>query len=296
MTSFVTRFAPSPTGLLHLGHAYSALSAFTAAQAAGGRMIVRIEDIDTTRCRPWFEAAILEDLAWLGLSWPQPVRRQSEHLLDYRAALHRLHELGLLYRCFRTRREVLEDIARAPHTPGKDLKGAAHRGGPLSREVENRLLAQGRPFAWRLSLTRAEAVLGGFAGLQFEAEDDGSATNSRTTPVELSGEGDVVLARKDVGVAYHLAVVVDDALQGVSHVIRGEDLLSATHIQVLLQKLLGLPTPIYRHHKLLLDADGERLAKRNGASSLRDLRAAGVDAAEVRAQLGFGDVRHPSSQ
>ncbi len=287
MAPYLTRFAPSPTGLLHLGHAFSALTAFDAARAAGGRFLLRIEDIDATRSRPAFEAAICEDLAWLGLSWPQPVRRQSEHMADYRAALAKLQAQGLLYRCFRTRREVLDAIASAPHGPGEDAAGTAFRGAPLPPDEEAALLAEGRPFAWRLSMARAMAVLGGFDGLGFKEAGEGPGGEHGTTAAHPHLEGDVILARKDVGVAYHLAVVVDDALQGVSEVVRGADLFAATHVQRLLQALLGLPTPRYRHHRLLMGKDGRRLAKRNGAPALRGLREAGVQPAEVRDRLGL---------
>ncbi len=281
--TFTTRFAPSPTGYLHKGHAFSALMAYEAARAVDGRFILRIEDIDTTRVRPEFDAAILEDLAWLGLRWEEPVRRQSQHMSDYQAALDELREAGLLYRCFRTRREVLDEIGRAPHGPGEGPQGQVFRGAPLPADEEERRLEAGEAFAWRLSLDAAARWLGegGWTGLVFQEEGRG--------PIQARPErlGDVVLARKDVGVAYHLAVVVDDALQGVDHVIRGEDLLEAAHIQRLLQALLGLPSPAYRHHRLLTAADGQRLAKRDKAETLRDLRARGVTADQLRAELGF---------
>ena len=290
MSAFATRFAPSPTGLLHLGHAFSALTAFEAARAAGGRFVLRIEDIDRTRVRPEFDAALLEDLEWLGLAWETPVRRQSEHMADYQAALDRLKARGLLYRCFRTRREVLDEIARAPHGPGdgglgEDAEGAVFRGEPLPGDREAELLASGQPYAWRLSLDRAREALNGFDHLRFVEQGRGPLGETGVVAVDPMREGDVILARKDVGVAYHLAVVVDDALQGVSHVTRGEDLFHATHIQVLLQALLGLPTPTYGHHRLLLGPDGKRLAKRNGAPSLRDLRLDGATPETVRARL-----------
>ena len=287
MTGYVTRFAPSPTGLLHLGHAYSALTAFDAARRAGGQFLLRIEDIDATRSRPAFEAAIHEDLGWLGVSWPTPVRRQSEHLAHYQAALTRLRDRGLLYRCFRTRRDVLDAIASAPHGPGEDAAGTVFRGAAPPPDEEAALLAERRPFAWRLSLDRAQAVLGGFGGLTFQEAGEGPFGEHGEIAADPACEGDVILARKDVGVAYHLAVVVDDALQGVSEVRRGADLFAATYVQRLLQALLGLPTPRYRHHRLLLGEDGRRLAKRNGAPSLQSLRRAGVTAAEVRARLGL---------
>ena len=285
MSGVVTRFAPSPTGFLHLGHAASALAAFDAAQAAGGRFLLRIEDIDATRARPEFEAAIYEDLAWLGLAWETPVRRQSEHMADYAAALGRLRSAGLLYRCFRTRREVLDAIASAPHGPGEDGRGGVFRGGPLPAQEEAARSAAGEPYAWRLSLARAEAGLGGFEALRFIERGQGPSGEQGEIAAEPAREGDVILARKDVGVAYHLAVVVDDALQGVTEVIRGEDLFAATHVQRLLQALLDLPTPAYRHHPLLLGSDGRRLAKRNGATPLRELRATGWTAAGIRERV-----------
>lgn len=273
---FATRFAPSPTGYLHRGHAFSALTASAAAQAVGGRFVLRIEDIDATRCRPEYEAAIHADLAWLGLEWETPVRRQSAHLDDYQAALDRLQADGLVYRCFRTRREVAEAMASAPH-------GAMEvfRGGPAPADEEARRLSAGEPFAWRLSLDAASRKLDGFGGLTFTDEGEG-VVSARP---ELGG--DVVLARKDVGVAYHLAVTVDDALQGITHVIRGRDLLDATHVQRLLQVLLGLPEPIYRHHQLLTGPDGKRFAKRDRAETLRSLRERGMSAADLRKELGF---------
>ena len=274
---FATRFAPSPTGYLHRGHAYSALSAFTAARAAGGRFVLRIEDIDTTRCRPAFEAAIHEDLAWLGLDWETPVRRQSEHLADYQAALGRLEAEGLLYRCFRTRREVAEAMASAPHGPME-----VFRGGPLAADEEASRLTAGEGFAWRLSLEAATRRLGGVGALTFVEDGEGLIA----ARPELGG--DVVLARRDVGVAYHLAVVVDDALQEITQVIRGADLAEATHVQRLLQALLGLPTPTYRHHRLLTGPDGTRYAKRDQAETLRSLRERGMSAARLREALGFG--------
>lgn len=282
MSDFTTRFAPSPTGLLHRGHAYSALQAFSAARAAGGRFILRIEDIDTTRCRPAFEDALLEDLAWLGLTWEQPVRRQSEHMSDYHAALQTLCDAGLAYRCFRTRKEVAQEMASAPHGPT-----SAFRGGPLPADEEQVRLSNGEPFAWRLSLDAAKAALGDFTRLTFQ--EDGAGPEGQTGQIQADPDllGDIILARKDVGVAYHLAVTVDDALQGVTHIIRGEDLFEATHIQRLLQALLALPTPIYRHHPLLRGADGVRLAKRHNSETLQSLRLAGVKPDTLRKELGF---------
>ncbi len=277
---FVTRFAPSPTGLLHRGHAFSALTAHEAARGAGGRFILRIEDIDVTRCRPEFEAAIEKDLAWLGLDWERPVRRQSEHLTDYQAALDRLTARGLTYRCFRTRREIAQDIARAPHAAMETWRGA-----PLSPGEEAARLAAGEGYAWRLSLDAALRAVG--EDLDFVEQGQGPQGEHGTIRLDPTLGGDVVLARKDVGVAYHLAVVVDDALQDISHVIRGCDLFQATHVQRLLQALLDLPTPVYRHHRLLLGPDGKRYAKRDRAETLAELRAGGMTPRALRQELGF---------
>lgn len=287
--TFTTRFAPSPTGYLHKGHAFSALTAHAAAQAAGGRFILRIEDIDATRVRPLFDAAILEDLAWLGIDWEEPVRRQSQHMADYQAALDRLRDDGLIYRCFRTRREVLDEIGRAPHGPGEGPSGTVFRGTPLAASEEARRTAGAEPYAWRLSLDAAAEWLGedGWESLTFEEQGHGPQGQHGRLQARPEHAGDVVLARKDVGVAYHLAVVVDDALQGVNHVIRGEDLHEASHIQRLLQALLGLPTPAYRHHRLLTSDSGQRLAKRDRAETLRDLRGRGVTPEALRRELGF---------
>jgi glutamyl-Q tRNA(Asp) synthetase len=269
-----TRFAPSPTGYLHKGHAFSALTAFEAARAAQGRFILRIEDIDFTRCRPEFEAAIHEDLAWLGLSWETPVLRQSEHLDDYLAALERLREAGLVYRSFKTRMQILDEMLSAPHGAPEGYRGARL---PAPEEAER--VAAGEPFAWRLDLAEAERRIG---PLSFIETGEGPR---REVKVDAGLAGDVVLARKDVGVAYHLAVVVDDARQGVTEVIRGRDLFEATHIQRVLQALLGLPAPRYRHHRLILAPDGRRLAKRDRAETLRSLRERGVTAEALREEL-----------
>lgn len=275
--SFVTRFAPSPTGYLHLGHALSALTAFDAARAANGRFLLRIEDIDQARTRPEFEAAIYEDLAWLGLSWEEPVRRQSEHLAEYAKPLQSLIESGLAYRCFRTRKEIADAIASAPHGEA----GERFTGEALPADEEAQRLAAGDAYAWRLSLKKARAALGlAYFALVFEDE-------TGLVRAEPERHGDVVLARKDFGTSYHLASVWDDALQGVTHVIRGEDLREAAHLHVLLQKLLGLPQPVYRHHRLVLGEDGKRLAKRDQSATLRALREAGKTPAEVRAMVGL---------
>ena len=271
----VTRFAPSPSGLLHRGHAFSALTAHAAAREAGGRFLLRIEDIDTPRCRPDFVRAIFEDLAWLGVAWETPVVFQSQRADAYAQALRSLRDRGLLYRCFRTRAEVLDEIARAPHGPQ-----APFFSGPLDGDEEPRRLAEGAPFAWRLSVAAAEAALGGFGGLSFIDEALGEVA------ADPRRAGDVVLARKEVGVSYHLAVTVDDADAGVTLVTRGEDLIEACHVQRLLQALLGLPTPGYRHHRLIVGANGKRLAKRDAGETLRSFRAGGMTPETLRADLG----------
>ena len=263
--TYRTRFAPSPTGYLHLGHAFSALTAFEQAQAHGGEFILRVEDIDHTRCRAQFEAGIYEDLAWLGLEWPQPVLRQSKHISEYMDALERLRGMGVVYADHTTRKAQIEQALSAPQ-------------GETVKEQDG---ANANP-AWRLSLTAARDVLGvRYDNLEFQ-EVSFSPGPHRARP-EVNG--DVVLGRKDIGVAYHLAVVIDDARQGITEVVRGHDLFDATHTQVLLQALLDLPTPTYRHHALLLDDEGRRLAKRKGSKALRDYRLDGMSADDVKALL-----------
>ena len=281
---FATRFAPSPTGRLHKGHAFSALTAWTAARAVGGRFILRIEDIDPTRCKPEFETAIYEDLVWLGLDWETPVRRQSEHLADYDVVIEALKARGLLYRCFRTRKEILDAIGDAPHGPAE-----AVRPGPHAPEDEARLLAEGRPYAWRLSLDRAREALGDAAWNSLSFIEEGVGPNGETGLVRARPEtaGDVVLARKDAGTAYHLAVTHDDALQDITHVVRGLDLFEATHIQRLIQTLMGWPAPVYRHHRLLTGPDGRRYAKRDQSVTLAELRADSLTPEALRTELGF---------
>lgn len=276
-----TRFAPSPTGHLHLGHAYAALFAEEAARRIGGRMLLRIEDIDTGRCRPEFERAILDDLAWLGLAWAEPVRRQSEHFDDYRAALAKLAAMGLIYPCFCTRADIAREVASsgaAPHGPDGPVYPGICRNLP-SNEAERRRAA-GQPYALRLDVRRAAGVAG---PLSWHDEEAGTIA---ATPEIF---GDVVLARKETPASYHLAVTVDDALQGITLVTRGLDLLPATHIHRLLQALLGLPVPGYHHHRLLLDPSGRKFSKRDGAVTLRSLREAGRRPAEVRAMAGVPD-------
>lgn len=281
---FATRFAPSPTGRLHKGHAFSALTAWRAAKDAGGRFVLRIEDIDPTRCRPEFEAGIYEDLTWLGLDRETPVRRQSDHLAAYAAVVEALNRRGLLYRCFRTRKEILDAIGDAPHGPVE-----AARPGPHPAEEEAQLLAEGRPFAWRLSLDRAKQTLGGAAWERLSFVEEGSGPDGETGVIKARPEtaGDVVLARKDAGTAYHLAVTHDDALQRISHVIRGQDLFEATHIQRLIQALMDWPAPVYRHHRLLAGPDGRRYAKRDRSVTLAELREGGLTPEALRAELGF---------
>ncbi len=275
----MTRFAPSPTGHLHLGHAHSALFAFRAARRTGGRFLLRIEDIDPVRCRPEFAAGIAEDLAWLGLDWEEPVRRQSDHFADYRAALDRLAEAGLLYPCFCTRAEIQAEIARAGHAPhgpdGPVYPGRCRSLPPAERALR---IAAGQPFALRLAVDEAARRAGPLTWHD-------RVRGRQTARPDLFG--DVVLARKDTPASYHLAVTVDDALQGVTLVTRGEDLFAATHLHRLLQAALGLPTPDYHHHRLLTDDAGRRLAKRDRALTLRALREAGRSAEEVRALAGF---------
>jgi glutamyl-Q tRNA(Asp) synthetase len=272
----VTRFAPSPTGYLHLGHVRSALEGWRAARRERGSFLLRIEDIDRARCDEQYEAAILEDLAWLGLDWDGPVRRQSEHFDDYRGALDRLAAMGVLYLCFCTRREIQAEIARAGGAPHGD-------GGPAYPGTCRRLAAAeiaarqsvGLDYALRLDVARALTLTGPLHWIEEGGDMPGPR---RADPATL---GDVVLARKDIPASYHLAVTLDDAIQGVTLVTRGEDLAAVTHVHRLLQALLGLPTPRYRHHPLLTDQTGRRLSKRDGAMMIRAMRQQGMSAADV---------------
>lgn len=274
MTAPVTRFAPSPTGRLHLGHAYSAWLNWRTAREGGGRFLLRIEDIDTARCREAHIDGILEDLAWLGLDWDGEVRRQSAHFGDYAAALETLRAAGLIYPCFCTRKDIAAEIARAggaPHgTEGPVYPGLCKQLDPQHSAAR---IAAGEAHAWRLHADRALAQTG---HLTWQGQPD-----QPPIAVDTAAFGDVVLARKDTPASYHLAVVHDDALQSVTHVIRGVDLVEATAIHRLLQALLDLPVPAYRHHALLRDEQGERLAKRRGAQSLADLRASGITAQAI---------------
>ena len=274
----VSRFAPSPTGRLHLGHAYSALLAHDCARTRGGAFLLRIEDIDPGRVRPEFVDGIIEDLAWLGLSWDGEILFQSNRLTRYAAALERLKEAGLVYPCFCTRSAIAAEIAAsasAPHGPDGPLyPGTCRRLSPEERERR-----QGaEPHAWRLDVAKASAAAGPLYWHDGDTE----------VQAEPGAFGDVVLARKDAPTSYHLAVTVDDAAQGVTDVVRGGDLYAATDVHRLLQALLGLPTPEYHHHRLLLDAEGRRLAKRHGAPTLASLRAAGADPAALAADLRAG--------
>lgn len=269
----VTRFAPSPTGWLHLGHAYAAL--FAHEKAIGGRFLIRLEDIDGTRARPEYEEAIFEDLTWLGLTWETPVRRQSDHFDDYRAALAKLEARGVLYPCFCTRREIQEEIARAGNAPqGPD--GPLYPGTCRNRSATERAerIGQGEAYALRLDVAKAASLISD----ELVWQDRGRGCFKAQPGVF----GDVVLARKDTPASYHLAVVVDDALQGITLVTRGEDLLEATHLHRLLQALLELPVPEWHHHGLITDEAGKRLAKRDDARSLRSLRMAGWTPAQVK--------------
>ena len=270
----VTRFAPSPTGLLHLGHAFAAV---TAAEA-GDRFLLRIEDIDTTRLRQEFVDAIFEDLAWLGLRWEEPVLRQSTRFDAYRSALSELDRLGLLYPCFCTRKEIAEEIARAneaPHGPEGPLYPGTCRHLP---DVERKSrIASGASYALRLDVQKAASAAGPLTLTE----------HGRTIAVDPLLFGDVVLARKETPVSYHLAVVVDDAFQEVTLITRGDDLLPATHIQRVLQALLGLPEPAYAHHRLILDSEGRKFSKRDKAVTLRELRASGETPASLRSKLGL---------
>lgn len=267
-----TRFAPSPTGRLHLGHAYSAVQAHDVARAAGGRFTLRIEDIDGTRSRPEHVAAILADLDWLGLIWDEPPSFQSQRLGLYQDALDRLRDMGLLYPCFCTRADIAASLS-APHGPDGPLYPGTCRG----RVNPDRT----RAHSWRLDMAKGVALAGPLTWHDVHAG---------TVEADPASHGDVILARKDAPASYHLAVTVDDAAQGISHVVRGTDLFAATHVHRLLQALLDLPTPEYRHHALLAGPDGRRLAKRHGAPTLESLRLAGEDGRALADRLRKGEV------
>jgi len=281
----VFRFAPSPNGLLHLGHAYSALVNFDMARAAGGRFLLRIEDIDTARCTPELEARMLEDLRWLGLEWEEPVRRQSEHFADYRAALETLADAGLAYRSAMSRADIRRfveayeaegaiwprDPDGAPLFPGRGQEDGSDEGG-----------------VWRLDVTAAHDHLGQKADLGWMEQGAGPGGETGWQVGDPAIWGDFVLARRDTPTSYHLSVVVDDALQGVTHVVRGRDLFAATSAHVLLEELLGLPRPIYRHHDLVMDDEGGRkLSKSRGDTALAALREAGMSPSDIRRMVGL---------
>lgn len=280
----VTRFAPSPTGLLHLGHAFAAITA----REAGERFLLRIEDLDTLRCREEFVDAILEDLAWLGLTW-EPVMRQSERTSAYRAALEKLDNAGLVYPCFCTRKEIVAEIAQAVGAPsgpdGPTYPGTCRHLLPQQRSER---VAKGLPHALRLDATKAAAMVG---PLEFQEQGLGPRGEHGRIAVQPLLFGDIVLARKDVPAAYHLAVVVDDAHQGVTLVTRGNDLFAASHVQRLLQALLGLSAPSYAHHRLILDAAGRKFSKRDQSLTLRTLRESGETPDGIRARLSLPERR-----
>jgi glutamyl-Q tRNA(Asp) synthetase len=285
----VFRFAPSPNGYLHLGHAFSALLNFDLARASGGRLLLRIEDIDLTRCKPEFETAIYLDLAWLGIGWEEPVRRQSEHLAGYRAALDKLFALGLVYPSFESRAEIATLVAeREANAPWPcDPDGAPLYPGTaklLSSDERARLLESGTPYALRLDMASACARAGDLGWSEHGEGPDGETGAVAARP---EAWGDVILARKETPTSYHLSVVVDDALQGVTQVVRGQDLFWSTSVHRLLQQLLGLPQPAYRHHRLVLDAAGRKLSKSTEATGLRELRAGGATPADIRRLAGL---------
>jgi glutamyl-Q tRNA(Asp) synthetase len=285
----VFRFAPSPNGTLHLGHAYSALLNFELARAGGGRFLLRIEDVDPTRCKPEFEAAIYEDLSWLGISWETPVRRQSEHFGEYRHALDALSGLGLVYPSFESRAEIARLVAEweARGVWPRDPDGAPLYPGnarQLAPEERMRRIESGAPYALRLDMEAAVARAGALSWTELGEGPDGETGSIAARP---QAWGDVILARKETPTSYHLSVVTDDALQGVTEVVRGADLFHATSVHALLQRLLDLPAPSYRHHQLIRDAAGHKLSKSTGATGLRELRAAGANPADIRARIGL---------
>ncbi len=279
--TIVTRFAPSPTGHLHVGHAYSASLAYKQAMEGSGRFLLRMEDIDQTRCRSEYEGVIYDDLKWLGLTWEEPVRKQSEHMDDYAAVLDRLFERGLIYPCFCTRREITVEIARsysAPHGPEGPLYPGTCKS--LSHRERDQKFEQEKPYALRLDMAAALKLVD-VSQLFFQETDKGTI---QCNPLKF---GDVVLARKDTPTSYHLAVTLDDAFQGVTLVVRGQDLFDATHLHRLLQHLLDLPTPRYMHHGLVSDMKGQRLAKRDKSVTLQVIRENGYSQSDVRKLIGF---------
>ena len=289
MPPAVFRFAPSPNGYLHLGHAYSALLNFDLARQRGGAFLLRIEDIDATRCRPEYEAAIYEDLRWLGIAWEAPVRRQSEHFAAYREAIEKLSAQGLIYPSFESRAEIARLVAdREVQGPWpRDPDGTPLYPGnarSMSGAERERRIKAGEPYALRLDMPAAMACAGALSWIEAGA---GPASETGRITADPSAWGDVILARKEVPGSYHLTVVVDDAFQHVSDVVRGKDLEAATSVHRLLQVLLGLPEPAYFHHRLILDENGQKLSKSRGSETIRARRAAGETAAELIAGLGL---------
>jgi glutamyl-Q tRNA(Asp) synthetase len=281
------RFAPSPNGLLHLGHALSALVNRRMAEAAGGRLLLRLEDIDSARCRPEYEAAMIADLAWLGVAFAEPPRRQSEHLEAHRSALEALRRDGLLYPCFCSRGDILRATARHGMPWPADPDGSPRYPGTcrgLSNTERAARIDAGEPHALRLDMAHAVAVIGSPPPWRAVSEDLSAET---LHPADPAAWGDVVLARKEIPTSYHLAVVVDDAAQGVTHVVRGADLEAATAVHRVLQRLLGLPEPLYHHHRLLLGPDGAKLSKSTGSTALSALRAQSWTPADVARAVGF---------
>jgi glutamyl-Q tRNA(Asp) synthetase len=287
-----TRFAPSPNGELHVGHAYSAVFSERWARARGGRFLLRIEDIDFTRAREAFVEGILRDLKWLGLSWEEPVRRQSRHMEEYRDRLSQLREMGLVYPCFCSRREIHEEVKRRGASWPRDPEGRPLYPGTcrdMDAGERRERLERGEPHAWRLDMAAAAALAERIAGGGLSWREEGAGPAGETGEVRCDPRvwGDVIVGRKDIGVSYHLAVVHDDALQEVTHVTRGQDLFHATAVHRLLQVLFGLPAPVYVHHRLITDADGRKLSKRFRDRSLRSLREEGVSPAALLEALGL---------
>ena len=283
----VTRFAPSPTGYLHLGHAHSALVGWHKARAETGRFLLRIEDIDPARCKPEFETAIYEDLGWLGVAWEEPVRRQSGQLDAYQRALTKLEAEGLVYPSFESRGEIAQYVAQHSHVPWPhDPDGAPLYPG-LSKKLaseERKRRMESEPYALRLDMNAALARAGALTWVETGADPK---QDHETRMAEPEKWGDVVLARKDTPTSYHLSVVVDDALQGITHVVRGQDLYQATSVHRVLQALLGLHPPLYHHHRLILDAEGKKLSKSTRATALRELREQGKTPADIRRIVGL---------
>ncbi|MBO37653.1 MAG: tRNA glutamyl-Q(34) synthetase GluQRS [Rhodospirillaceae bacterium] len=270
----VTRFAPSPTGFLHIGHAYAALCAYNYSKIHGGKFILRIEDIDEDRCREKYVKAIYEDLDWLGLSWEQPVRKQSNHFDEYKVALKKLDSLGLLYPCFCTRRDIRDEIKRAggaPHGPEGPIYPGTCKSIPIKRR--DLKLTAGQPHAFRLDIEKALKLVGNQKWLEFNK-------GHQTAKPEVFG--DIVIARKDIPTSYHLSVTVDDAIQGITLVTRGEDLATATSLHCLLQSLLGLDTPAYLHHPLIMEDNGKKFSKRDNSTTIRALRLSGKSPKDIK--------------